>query len=451
MNRVFLTEPYLLTLKADTEMNVCWLQSTKEPGYVEYGCSRSLNYWVSAQIYEIEGLRAPATDKGYSDIKDENPPMKLWQCIARIQGLRSGERVYYRCLSGDASTQIYDFHTAPPAGEPFRFAQISDLQGHQPCEEAMREIGRKKPDFLFYSGDATLFSWRADQWIDLDEPWQEEEARRRTFFSAMQQQNGARLMQYCPTFFCPGNHEVDDLRVGTDKEYALDDSHWTWSICMQIFRPLYPDGDYSLSGKRWYGANYSDLHITSLHIMRWATWGAYEKPGWRLADSIAPFSPQLRFLENDLASTDKPFKWVIQHWHLLNKGTDVQCNLCPPELDAAGNISYPNDYGSLLIDLFSRYGVNGVSYGHSHVYERYFFRGTHYIEAAYLGCCCREPNAAFHPLGIRPVVEDNSQQSFLIVERRPDGLFASGFYVCFPNTPFDQYQIADADGRPVAP
>jgi hypothetical protein len=52
-------------------------------------------------------------------------------------------------------------------------------------------------------------------------------------------------------------------------------------------------------------------------------------------------------------------------------------------MDEEGNASYPNDGGQMLIDLFSANHVNAVTYGHSHVYERYFTKGTHYIEAAY--------------------------------------------------------------------
>lgn len=71
-------------------------------------------------------------------------------------------------------------------------------------------------------------------------------------------------MQYCPSFFCPGNHEVDDFRVGTDPVFTRNADNWHFSIFMQIFRPLYPKADYSLSGKRWYSADYGDLHLVSL-------------------------------------------------------------------------------------------------------------------------------------------------------------------------------------------
>ncbi|MGN0976071.1 MAG: metallophosphoesterase family protein, partial [Gemmiger sp.] len=425
MKGQFITQPYLLSLNPSSEMQVVWVQRTPADGIVEFGSSHALGRCVKAACYELTGLRVPASDAGYCVEKDDNPPIRLWQCVAKIAGLHPGELVYYRCQSGKASTKIYFFHTAPLPGEPFRFAQISDLQGFNPCDKSVYRIGCTRPDFLLYSGDAVFHSWRADQWFDLQEPWQDGDSRKRAFFPCMQQENGAMLMQYCPTFFCPGNHEWDDMRLGTDKNYAQVDSNWTWSIFMQIFRPLYPEMDPTLSGKRWYSADYGDLHITSLHIQRWAAWKANELPGWRLVDPIGPGSPQLRWLEVDLARAKTKFKWVIQHWHLLNKGTDTQSNLCQPVIDANGSVSYPDDWGSMLMDLFEKYGVNAVSYGHSHVYERYYAKGVHYIEAAYLGCCCREENAPLHPSGLVPVVEDNSRQSFLILERQRGGIYAT--------------------------
>ena len=103
-----------------------------------------------------------------------------------------------------------------------------------------------------------------------------------------------------------------------------------------------------------------------------------------------------------------------------------------------------------LMDIFRQGGVNGVSYGHSHVYERYFEKDVHYIEAAYLSVCYREPNAGLHPGGYVPIVEDNSRHSFMILDRRADGLFATGYYAGDIPEIFDAYQIADENGKSVS-
>lgn len=449
MKSEFLTEPYLLTLNPSSEMCIVWIQWQPLKGFVEFGPSSALGTTIEAECYEITGLRGPS-ENGYLDDPESNPPLRLWQCIGRITGLRPDERIFYRCTAGEEQTEIYHFHTAPECGNDFRFAQLSDLQTFLTCDETVYQIGCMHPDFILYSGDAIFNSWRADQWFDLRDACQDAGARKRAFFPCMQQKNGARLLQYCPIFICPGNHEMDDFRVGTDKNYATDDQKWRWSIFMQLFRPLYPDADYSLTGKRWYSVNYGDMHIASLSLQRWAMWPAYEAPGWRLVDEIKPGSPQYEWLREDLEKNNQPFTWVIQHWHLLNKGTDVQNHLCQPVTDEHG-VSYPDNNEEALMSLYEKMGVNAVSYGHSHVYERYFHGSTHYIEAAYFCVCFREANAPVHPTGLLPIIEDNSRRSFLIVDRTEHGLEATGYYVNDPPIVFDKYAIADKNGKSIAP
>ncbi len=448
--RYFLCEPYLLTLDPSREMSICWVQSEKRDGYVEFGFTEALDKRVKAECFEINNLRVPCDGIKYSHAPEENPTVKIWQYIAKITDLDFGQTVFYRVASDENRTQIYSFHTAPERGKDFRFAQLSDLQGLGECYKSVFEIGKQRLDFLLYSGDATYTSWRLDSWFDTGEAWQSEEDAKKAFFPCMQQQNGAHLMQYMPLFFCPGNHEVDDLRCYEGKERTADDSCWTWSIFMQIFRPLYPTNDYSVTGKRWYSVDYGDLHITSLSINRLCFFKYNEAPGWRHYDSIDPQKPQYKWLKSDLEKSDAKFKWVIQHFHILNKGWDVQFNFCDPVINEKGEATYPNDHGAMLMDLYSQNGVNGVTFGHSHVYERYYRKSTHFIEAAFLSVCFHNGTEEPHPSGLLPVKEDISQPSFLIVEKTADGLTGTGYYVK-GSVPFDKYRIADENGASVAP
>ncbi len=99
-----------------------------------------------------------------------------------------------------------------------------------------------------------------------------------------------------------------------------------------------------------------------------------------------------------------------------------------PVLDGKGGASYPHDHGGELMDLYQKGGVNAVSFGHSHVYERYFTKDAHYIEAAYMSICFRREGALPHPSGLLPIVENNSARSFIIVERNENGLSATGYF-----------------------
>ena len=451
MRSVFLTQPYLLSLNPSSEMNVVWILREPLQSVVEYGSTEKLGNSIAAQCFEIQGLCLPASEEGYGNFPEDNTPVTVWQCIAKIEGLAPGEQVYYRCKVEDEYTPVYHFHTAPEPGDPYRFVQVSDLQCLPACDEAMHAIGSQNPDFILYSGDMVRSSWRADQWFDLQEPWQDADQVKRAFFPCMQQED-VRLMQYAPTFFCPGNHELNDMRYGEDKSFSVIDKNWNWSIFMQLFRPLYPDTDTTSTGRRWYSADYGDMHIVSLSINRWARWGAHDYPGWRLFDSIAPGSPQIQWLEQDLQEAKTKFKWVIQHFHILNRGKDVQDYLCQPQIGPDGEITYPDDHGGQLMDLFEKYGVNAVSFGHSHVYERYFTKGCHYIEAARItDVCYRGADTRPHISGILPLVEDNSKRSFLVLERKEGGIFATAFYGEGERQVFDQYQIADENGRSVGP
>lgn len=445
----FLTEPYLLTLKPSTEINILWIQDEKTDGFVQFGRDESLGNTLKAECYEIVGLRNPANGNEYSENIEDNPPVAVWQYIAKLENLTPGETIYYRVCAKDQKSDVYDFHTAPEAGSHYRFLQLSDLQGLATCNEPVYKAGCKHPDFILYSGDTTHVIWQIDQWFGINR--QDENDRKRAFFPCMQQRNGARLMQYAPIFICPGNHELDNTDVYAKKDLYEDEKNWTWSIFMQMFRPLYPEMGTGAKGKRWYSADYSDMHITSLSINRLCFWPYDKAPGWRMYDPITPDSDQIVWLKNDLESSHSRYKWVIQHFHILNKGKDVQFNLCDAEIDENGNATYPHDYGKMLMDIYHDNKVNGVSFGHSHVYERYYHRGTHYIEAAYFSVCYRGEDEKPHPSGLLPIVADNSRRSFLIVEHNEKGLCASGFYEDDTEKPFDEYTIADENGDPVAP
>ena len=65
--------------------------------------------------------------------------------------------------------------------------------------------------------------------------------------------------------------------------------------------------------------------------------------------------------------------------------------------------------------------------------------------------CFRRGGEEPHPSGLLPIVEDNSQRSFLIVERKEGGLFATGYYAKENPVPFDEYKIADENGKTVPP
>jgi hypothetical protein len=429
------TDPYLVSLNPATEMNVIWL--TKEPceGIVEYGTTPDMGNTVNTVRYEIKGIRKSATPEGYDPIPENNPDLPVYQLMAKLNGLKPGTVVYYKVTTkkgNDAeSGKRYFFKTAPEAGSDFDFALVSDMQQKVKTKETLFFLGLQHKDFLLFAGDLMNTPWKAGEWFSVDGCYQVPGEDDRAFFDAFQQDDSnCQLMQYMPVFYCAGNHEVDDQRVCTDKAIATDDSKWSWSVYMQLFRPLYPDQEYGVNGRHWYSANYGDMHITSINVHRWQAWDGFEEPGWITKDDIAPDSKQVKWLKEDLSNAKTKYKWVMMHWHMMNRGIDgyIPVSVPVPDKNDPGKVTYPDgDYCyDVLRPLFEANGVNAVNYGHSHVYERYLLNGVNYIEAASIGNNYRETNDPYHPSGIHPLIELNDFRTFMLVHVGKDNMTATG-------------------------
>lgn len=429
------TEPYLVSLTPSTEMNVCWLLAEAgEDAWVEFGETETLGRKAEARAYEVKGLRTSAKPDGYDPEPEKNPELKVFQRIATLKGLKPGTEYRYRTVvaEGGKTTEgpIYSFRTAPVAGgSPFSFILLSDLQQKKQIVETVNMAGRQNADFILYAGDFQNTPWKAAEWFPVEGSFIAPEEKGREWFTAMQQTaNGAKLLQYMPIFPCPGNHEADDQRIWTDKQLAQDPSKKTLSIYMQLFRPLYPDQEYGQNGTHWYSADYGDLHIVSLSLFRWHPWSGFEAPGWILFDDISPESPQVRWLEEDLKNKTSRFTWVVQHWHMLNRGAEVWVPMSRPVLyPVSPDVAmYPlgDHCWNVLRPLYEKYGVNAVNFGHSHVYERYLINGVNYIEAATIGNNYRGEDDPLHFSGNAPIVEQNQHRSVLVVSVTSEGMSA---------------------------
>jgi hypothetical protein len=419
------TEPYLLTLAPAAEMNVCWISSEPASAWVEYGPTPAYGSRVDAVEHVLRGLkRSPAADRDYLADPDANPDLQAWQHIAHIRGLKPDTLYYYRTVTAGATRSStstgYYFRTAPAGGRKIKFTLLSDLQLKPQIPSTVKLVGEQQPDFIIYNGDFVNTSWKAGEWFPVPGVHIDPKEAGHEFFTVMQQRtDDCRLLQYVPIFPTPGNHEVADQRLMNDPAMAVQKDRWSLSIYMQLFRPLYPEQQAGPGGKHWYSADYGDMHIVSLSVFRWHPWEGLKFPGWHLFDDVRGNSPQVRWLAADLAATKARHKWVTMHWHMFNRGDDGHVPYSEPQPDPAnpGAVTYPEpDYcHNVLKPLFERYGVDGVSFGHSHVYERYAVNGVNYIEAASIGNSYRKESDPYHPSGQKPVVEENRFRSFMIL------------------------------------
>jgi hypothetical protein len=369
-----------------------------------------------------------------------------------LRGLKPGTRYYYRAVSvgenGKVTTQQYDFKTAPHAGAPLKFVLLSDLQLKPQIPTTVKMAGQQGADLIIYNGDLENTPAKVGEWFSYPGADVTEGDDHRWFNVMQQTADGCRLMQYIPTYPSPGNHEIYEQERLTDPSLA-DRTKLTLKIYMQLFRPLYPKQQYGADGKHWYAADFGDLHIVSLSLNRWFGYAKETPPGWFLLDGIKAGSPQYNWLKKDLKDVEKKkYIWVTEHWHMFNRpsqATDV------PYTDPVlvnGVETYPADQDYLLRDikpLYEKYGVNAVSFGHSHVYERYCFNGVNYIEAASIGNSYVNPSDPLHSgQGDEyPVTfQDCRFRSFLLVSADPvTGMKAKGIQASDP----DPAYVNDAD------
>ena len=420
------TRPYLMSLHPDREMDIAILGRPEiQIAVVEYGPTPALGHTLEGARYAIPGLRTPARSDGYDPVPENNPELPVAQFIFHLTGLKRDERVCYRVVltGADGSRvegNIYDFHAAPEAGQPFSYGLMSDLQLFKPCDHTIHQLGRHALDFVLYAGDMANVAWHAGDWFTVPGAWQPERMIGIAFFDILQRDDdGIRLMQYMPFFPCPGNHEIDDMRVEGNREWAQQQDRYSWRIYMAIWRTYYPEQQTGWSGKHWYSLDYANMHIASLMVVRCNPWSPWEAPGAILrGGDIGPDSAQGQWLAQDLRAARTRFKWVVMHWHMMNRGDDTQPLLCQPQPDPADptRVIYPDDNaGRFLHPLFVETGVNGVNYGHSHVYERYLIDGVHYIEAAYMGVKYGKPDGKVNPSGILPVNQQHDFRSYMVI------------------------------------
>jgi hypothetical protein len=247
---------------------------------------------------------------------------------------------------------------------------------------------------------------------------------------------GCRLLQYIPIFPSPGNHEVDDQRTMSEKRFGRREA-MSLRIYMQLFRPLYPGQEYGPDGRHWYSVDYGDLHLVSLSAFRWFAWPAHEDPGWFLFDHIGKGSDQYEWLKEDLiAAQHRKYIWVSMHWHVFNRSQATRIPFTQP-ISSAGNPArrtYLPEKDYIFRDLkplWEKYGVQAVSYGHAHVYERYTSNGIQYIEASSIGNTYRngkDPTCSGQEGGkYCPFVDRCEFRSFVLVSLDPEeGLTGMG-------------------------
>jgi len=206
---------------------------------------------------------------------------------------------YYKVISDDLISKEFKFNLADNCNNisDYKFVVIGDSRGTwdnwRNATEIAKAINSESPDFVIHCGDMVDEGRNQSQWdiwLRLMKP----------------------LMQNTTLFTVYGNHEYNG------------------SIYYRIF--ALPNNE------MWYSFDYGPCHFTILH--NYEPWAE---------DSL-----QYIWLENDLSSSDMPFKIVCFH-------EPIYCS---------GGHSNRTDIRAVWEPLFNKYNVNLVFQAHCHYYQR---------------------------------------------------------------------------------
>lgn len=248
----------------------------------------------------------------------------------QLTGLSAGREYVYRIESRDAqgtlaSSGLSTFRTAPASGG-FRLAVFGDSGlGSQAQYRVGELIEASKPDLVLHCGDIIYPEFTTSR-ADL---------RCLSVYG--------RHMRTTPYYFSMGNH---DLYAGP--------SH---------FRDTFHLPTNSVFGTEdFYSFDHADLHVAVV-----------------LAPYLSQYSPtvgdpQHRWLEQDLASSKKPWKIIVMHHPMMTSSAhrfdDYNFN----------RIADQDDVRNYVLPLASKHGVQLVLTGHDHVFERFNpVQGVHSI------------------------------------------------------------------------
>ncbi len=206
-----------------------------------------------------------------------------------------------RPLGGDNSFRT----AASPTQTTFSFVVFGDTRTNVEAHQSV--VTRAvilSPDFVLHTGDFVADGRIAAQWT--------------TFFTVERD-----LLRQSPLFGALGNHDRNSIN--------------------------YFDAFHLPGNERWYSFDYGNAHFIALQVDGYA--------------GYAPGSAQYTWLENDLASTDRLWKFVFFHIPPYSSGPH------------SGDISVRDALGP----LFAQHGVDLVFSGHDHDYERSVVSDVVYI------------------------------------------------------------------------
>jgi acid phosphatase type 7 len=221
-----------------------------------------------------------------------------------LTDLMTGTETLYRVSTDGVELASGSFRTASAPDQPFSFAVVGDSGIGSAAQYAVADrMVALDPHFVLHTGDVIYPDGQADGF----DPF---------FFQPYQT-----LARRAPIFPSLGNHDYHTQRG----QPYLD--------------AFYLPHNNSADTERYYSFDWGNAHFTALDF------------------NTGPDPEQLEWLKNDLASTDKPWKFVFYHQAIYSSGPH-------------GYELWVGAKRELLAPIFEQHDVDVVFNGHDHDYER---------------------------------------------------------------------------------
>ncbi|MBI5374518.1 MAG: purple acid phosphatase [Candidatus Schekmanbacteria bacterium] len=227
-----------------------------------------------------------------------------------IKNLTSFTKYYYEIRAGNkdlAQGDSYHFFTSKSSdAEDITFAVIGDSGDRTSGQkDVIREIKSANPDFILHTGDIAYPSGSNDDFRD-------------NYFAPF-----STLLRNTCIWTSPGNHE-----------YKSNDGS-------PYFKFFYLPRNNPAKSESYYSFDNSDSHFVSIDTTLFEEDAAFRKK-------------IIKWLKEDLASTDKMWKFVFFHYPPYNCGYHSASDLVKDR----------------LVPIFEKYNVDIVFSGHDHDYQR---------------------------------------------------------------------------------
>jgi hypothetical protein len=310
--------PYLLYPGDNTSMTVLW-QADATP-------TRSSIRW---------GSTADCAD-GFALVTESASGPEDHQLSYTIDSLAPGGRTYYTVTLNEA-TYTGSFLTAPEAdATSVSFYAYGDTRSqpndHDWVVAQLLTDRDAAPDarqtFCLHAGDFVMTG--QDEWSWDDEYFERNYPHTQTFLADL------------PVIGCLGNHEIYHADYSTPAPADLGN----------LFRKYWPFPFMPETPPYYYSFDYGPVHVAVLD---------------QYTTSYAAGSPQLVWLEQDLAASEKPWKIVMFHdplWTAYDQGSGPYSRV---------------EQRAALCPIFEANGVSVVIQGHDHFYARCVVNGIHYL------------------------------------------------------------------------